>query len=116
MGGVLGLRENPRPQIAATLIATAATASADCGTNQLNGTWRLQSVDSANSQDYLINAGNFGGIGVISQCSGCKVTLTVGAATFIGRTENLKDTDRKPLTMMFSSNVAGADIITLFKL
>lgn len=101
---------------AATLIATTVAANADCGTNQLNGTWRSQSVDSANSQDFLINAGNFGGIGVITQGSGCKITLTVAGATYIGRTENLKDTDRKPLTMMFSQNVPGADIIVLFKL
>lgn len=71
------------------LMATAATASANCGTNQLNGTWRLQGIGSAGSQDYLISNGNFGGVAVISQNSNCKVTLSVGGSTYVGRTENL---------------------------
>lgn len=101
---------------AATLAATAASANADCGTNQLNGTWRLQSVDSASSVDYLISNGNFGGIAVISQNANCKITLTAGGFTYVGRTENLKDTDRKPMTMMISNTIPGSDVLVLFKL
>lgn len=101
---------------AATLIATAASANAGCGTNQLNGTWRVQSVDSASSIDYVINNGNFGGIAVISQNANCKITLSAGGSTFVGRTENLKGTDRKPVTMMISNSVPGSDILVLFKM
>ncbi len=101
---------------AATLIVTAASANAGCGTNQLNGTWRLQGVDSASSQDFLVSNGNFGGVATITQNANCKVTIIAPGGTLIGRTENLKGTDRKPMTMMVSPTIPGADILVLFKM
>lgn len=101
---------------AALFAASITTAQADCGTNQLNGTWRLANIGGGGgSLDYTILNGVFAGVAPISQNSNCKVTLVIGGTTYKGRTENLKDTDRKPLTMMFSEDVAGADIIVLFK-
>ena len=101
----------------ATLLITATAANAGCGTNSLNGTWRYQAVDGmASSVDVTILNGFFAGALPITQGKkSCRITLVAGGTTYHGRTENLSGTDRKPMLMMFSADIAGSDIYTLVR-
>jgi predicted small secreted protein len=101
----------------AALLLTAAAANAGCGTNTLNGTWRGQGVDSASSQDFPVLNGSFAGVALISQSKkSCRITLTVGATVYHGRTDNVSGTDRKPMMMMFSQDTPGSDLLVLYRL
>ena len=94
--------------ITAALVLSATAAQAGCGTNALNGTWRLQAVADSTFSDIVVLNGAVSGGGTIAQSKkNCRVTINFGALTATGRTENVAGTTKKPMLMTIYRSTDG---------